>query len=461
VVHKAVARREALARVSSGKPFSVAFPTKKQASFVMNDFALRYHPELNLFSLDDNASKLLGALHPGRRSAFSPETKTTLTLVEIDELAVACLDDPADTERLRLLRRVWGAGFDVHALSDQEVKTTGEDDAWLEHRLIELEGDRAEGAHLFQSGMAAISCLALLAVQEERRFILVGPAYVDTGVIASRWSEELADFECDWLPANPTTDELEGALQKGPSLLLIELPTNPNLRLPDVPRIVELARRFDTVLAVDATIATPFNFKGLDRGFDVVMHSTSKFLGGLYDHLGGALIASNDELHQALDTARDALDLGMCANQRAILSGNMRGFEARMSTINQNAEQVVERLRACEKIDEVWYPGSANQREEALAKALLSPGRSGLLSFSLKDKGREPLRAFYDAIREPIKKGPGLGGETSLICPYVMLAHYHDTEAFLKKQELDIHSLRLSVGTEPVEEIVEALGLEA
>jgi cystathionine gamma-synthase len=120
---------------------------------------------------------------------------------------------------------------------------------------------------------------------------------------------------------------------------------------------------------------------------------------------------------------------------------------------------VAEALGGWSRIDRVSYPGVRPGRQAELADGLLRPGRSGLITFSLKEKGLEPLRWFYDAIRPPVLKGPGLGGETSLICPYVMLAHYRDSDAFLEAQGLDRHSLRLSVGVEPVDDILESLGI--
>ncbi len=171
------------------------------------------------------------------------------------------------------------------------------------------------------------------------------------------------------------------------------------------------------------------------------------------------ITASADEHLAPLRTIQETLDLGLCPHQRAILAKNMEGFEARMETINHNGRRVAEALRESPAVDEVMYPGFGSEAEASLAGALLSPGRGGLLSFSLKEKGLEPLRRFYDAIRKPVLKGPGLGGETSLICPYVMLAHYRDDPAFLESQGLDMHSLRLSVGVEPVEEILAALGV--
>jgi cystathionine gamma-synthase len=239
----------------------------------------------------------------------------------------------------------------------------------------------------------------------------------------------------------------------------VEVPSTVELLLPDVPLIAEAAARFDAILAVDATVATPYNFRGLDMDFDISIHSSSKFLGGRYDHLGGVICSRSEALLDGLRAILDALDLGMCANQRAILDQNLRGFEARMKAINANAAGVVDALRASPKIDQVRYPGIHLGKQAELASALLHPGRSGLVSFALKEKGIEPLRRFYDGVRPPLLKGPGFGGETSLLYPCTTPSRRGDIEETAVAQGLAPSALRLSVGTEPAEDILAALGV--
>lgn len=459
VPHPEVSRREALARRMSTLPFAVAFPSKQQACFIINDFVLRYRPGFNTFALSDSAFALLNELHPGRRNAFGARPSQMLHLVEVDGVQVVCLEDERDYERIKMLRRVWGTAFDVHGLAGESPSVPSpEGGPSLERAIGAWEGPRARGTVCFQSGMAAISTMALLAMHAGRRFVLIGPAYVDTGIIGSTWEDEVSGFECEWLPQHPTAAVLETTFGKGPTLLLTELPTNPQLLVPNVARIMDAAADFDVITAVDATVATPYNFKGLDHGFDLVMHSTSKFLGGHYDHLGGVVTSRSDELADKLAAICAAVDLGLCANQRAVLAHHLRGFSDRMARINRRAAQVADALEEHPAIDRVHYPGRPSDDQAALAEALLSPGRSGLLSFTLKEKGLEPLRRFYDAIRPPLLKGPGLGGEQSLICPYVMLAHYHDSRKTLEAKGLDFHGLRLSVGTESLDDILSGLG---
>jgi cystathionine gamma-synthase len=459
VAHSVIADKENLARVSTGMPFAVAFPSLKQAHFISNDYIQRYCPQRGFFSLDVSSLLFMNSIHTGRKSSRVVGDPNSLIIVEVNGVTVACLKHKRDFDRLRSLRRTWGSGFDVHDLSDIALPFDGDPEPSLVDAVCELEGESARGALFFQSGMAAISSVALLSVYLKRRFIVVGATYVDTETIANTWCDELAPLECVRLPDNVSGQALETELEKGPALVFFEMPTNPRLTVVDLPAVSSAAQKHDALVAVDGTIITPFNMRLLDRGADIVLHSSSKFLSGGLNHLGGVLTSSSKEILALLDEIKTSLDLAMCRNQQIVLLRNLEGFERRMQAINRNTEAIVSRLQASDDIAQVFYPGVVGADQENLAQALFSPGRSGLVSFLLKDGTREGLARFYDNVSAPVMKGPGFGGETSLLCPYVMLAHYHDDKAVLDKLGLDFHLIRLSVGVEPLDDIWHALRL--
>ena len=460
VPHSIVTSKERLARVSTGMPYTLAFPSLRQAHFILDDYIQRYYPKRGFFALEVNALLYMNSLHPGRKTSRIVNDTHALILVEVDGITVACLKHKRDYERLRTLRRAWGSAFDVHRLAGANLDVPHEVEAELADILCDLEGNRAQGALFFQSGMAAISAVALLTIYLNRRLILIGNAYVDTDIIGSVWPKEVKTFECSRLSEDVTKETLEAELAKGPAVVYFELPTNPTLTVVDLPIVTQLAEAQDALVAVDATIITPYNMRLFDHGVDIVLHSTSKFLSGRLDHLGGALTTSSKDLLSILSDIQTALDTGMSRNQMGILRKNIDGFKLRMETINQNTKVIIDRLLASPDVGRVFYPGLASPHQETLAATLFSPGRSGLLSFVLSDDRFEALEAFYDAISPPIMKGPGLGGETSLVCPYVMLAHFHDDKAELADKGLDFHLIRLSVGVEPVEDIWQALHLK-
>ena len=459
VAHSVVVDKERLARISTGMPFAVAFPSLRQAHFILDDFIQRYCPRRGFFSLDVAALLFMNTIHPGRKSSRVVGDPHTLILVEVDGLTVACLGRKQDYDRLRSLRRTWGSGFDVHTLAGATLDGPEAPTSELVSKIVDLEGDRACGALFFQSGMAAIASVVVLSVYLKRRFILVGPAYVDTNTIINDWGMAIGPLSCVRLPYDVTENALEAELEKGPAVLFLEMPTNPNLTVVDLPTLSKAAEKHDALVVVDGTIITPFNMRLLDHGVDIVVHSSSKFLSGRLNHLGGILSAASKELLSLLTDIQLALDLGMCRQQQLVLLEDLKGFDDRMTVINANAAVIAERLMASDDVARVFYPGLLSSEQEALASRLFTPGYSGLVSFLLKDESPEGLARFYDGVSSPVKKGPGFGGETSLLCPYVMLAHYNDDKDNLRKAGLDFHLLRLSVGTEPVDDIWQALHL--
>jgi cystathionine beta-lyase/cystathionine gamma-synthase len=461
VPHRVVTALEDEACRVSGLPHAVAFPSKRQALFVLCDFLHRTRTAAQGFSIDTALDGLIDAMFPGRGPVAQRWTDTAdAKVVEVGPLTAICTAEKADGDAIRMLRRVWGTGFDVHALAGkQAAEPAGFGEERLTDEVSLLEGPKARGALLFQSGMAAITTLVLAGLTLKRRFVLIGPAYVDTGAIASRWTAEVPGLDGAWLPGDAPLPAIEAELAKGQAIVFFELPTNPLLTVPDVDGIRAAARRHGAIIGADATIATPFNWRPLDEGLDFTVHSTSKFLGGRYNHLGGVIATPSTELLALFKKTRDALDFGMCRNQMRVLFANLAGFRPRMEAINAGAREIASRLARSPSVATVHYPGSGSNTQERLAATHLTPGRSGLISFILKDGGVEALQRFYDAVRAPVRKGLGLGGETSLVCPYVMIAHYQADPAFLVAQGLHRHLVRLSVGTEPPDEIWKGLGL--
>ncbi len=460
VSNRMVAVKEHLARIATGMPYALAFPSLRQAHFILNDFIQRYFPRRGFFAVEESALLFMNSMHPGKKSSRVVGDPSTLILVEVDGVTVACLKLQKDYERLVKLRRTWGSGFDIHKMGESAVEKTHDVQSKLKVALTDMEGRNAAGAVLFQSGMAAISSVMLASMYLKRRVIAIGSAYVDTMTIVTRWPKEIMSFHCTHLPDNFTIEMLDEELKKGPALIYFETPTNPKLLLPNVAMLLERARARDAFVVTDATIATPYNFHPLDLGFDIVLHSTTKFLSGKLNHLGGVAVSSSKEMLVILEDIAAAVDVGMCDNQAAVLLENLKGFSARMEIINNSGIELADRLRKCSKISKVYYPGFDSDEQENIASQYLAPGRSGVMSFILKDNTRGALRQFYDSVKDPVKKGPGLGGETSLLCPYIMMAHYHETEEFRKEYGFDPHLIRLSVGTEPVDDIWKALNLE-
>ncbi|MCP4901384.1 MAG: PLP-dependent transferase [bacterium] len=453
VPHKVVAQREHAACHANQRQFGVGFASEQQATFIVGDWCRRFAVQLQ-HDEPVETKLLLDRIHQGRTVPSVWANEIHYRLQESDGIAVACISDPEAMEQLKLLRRVWGVGFDVHKLAGKDVaRVQGDVSTQVRERLTVLEGRPSAHTLLFQSGMAAISAALIAAATLGRRVILVGQGYVDSGLIVRDWGEQIDGFETRWLALDEVGQRLETELRVGPAMIFLEVPSSPLLTIPDIYRIRQLAEKHDAWLATDATVATPYSWHPLTDGFDMVIHSTSKFLNGKLNHLGGAAVGTRKELMRQMAKIRSVAGLGMCDNQSSVLAVNLSGFSERMAAINANGREIADRLRGSPEIGQVFYPGFQGPQQERLADQIFGNRCGGLISFTVRDDSLEALRTFYDRVGLPFGKGPSLGAERSLICPYVMLAHYHESRAFLESQGLPFHLLRISVGVEPVDEI--------
>ena len=226
-----------------------------------------------------------------------------------------------------------------------------------------------------------------------------------------------------------------------------------------------MANEHDVPVIIDSTIATPYNLQPFEYGVDVIIHSTTKFLNGRNNHLGGAVLVKDKTWIKTLTSLQNRLKLGMDNNEAEILATNLMQFEARMQKINDNGQKVAEFLASHDKIGRVWYPGlSSNPHYTACKKYMKQAG--GVLSFVVKPSDYRTAETFYDHVDLPILKGPSLGSEQTLLMAYTILAHYDLIQRNPKKLSqmgLDPYLFRLSVGCEPFIEIIGSLdhGLDA
>jgi cystathionine beta-lyase/cystathionine gamma-synthase len=143
-------------------------------------------------------------------------------------------------------------------------------------------------------------------------------------------------------------------------------------------------------------------------------------------------------------------------NDMKVLYRNLRNFEKRMKLINENTKVIANFLYNHDSIEKVYYPSLEGNPYHFLMKKYLKAG-SGLISFVLRNSNKENAERFYDNIISPILKGPSLGSEKTLLSPYVIMAHYEDSKEELARLGFGFYLMRLSVGVEPVERIINSL----
>ncbi len=326
----------------------------------------------------------------------------------------------------------------------------------LKSRLSELEKSKTEHCFLYPTGMAAIftSIYSLFSIKRPK-FIALGSLYVDTLRILERWPENYTLSKTSFIRKD-IIENLENSVDESTAGIIVEIPSNPLIELVDIEKILEIAHSKGVKVIVDNTIATPYNFNPFDYGVDIIVHSTTKFLNGKNNHIGGVIFVNSDEISDNIREFNNLTNLDMNPFDKRTLNRNLRKFEQRMKKINQNSEEVAKFLSQHKAVGNVYYPTLKDNPNYGFFEKYLSGG-SGLLSFTLKESSAENASKFYDNVLNPILKGPSLGSEKTLLSPYVIMAHYNDSEEKLEQLGFDFYLMRISVGIEPVDKIIKSL----
>ncbi|MGA8840378.1 MAG: cystathionine gamma-synthase [Candidatus Aquilonibacter sp.] len=322
----------------------------------------------------------------------------------------------------------------------------------LEKQLASLEG----GAHgyAFASGMAATAAVLNLLSAGDHAVVtddLYGGTYRLFSRVLNRYGLEFTYVDMSDVAA------VRAAVRPNTKLFWLETPTNPLLKLIDIAalRHVADAAPGDIVVAVDNTFATPYFQQPLALGADVVVHSTTKYIGGHSDVVGGVAITNDDAIADVIKFHQNA-EGGIPGPHDAWLT--MRGAKTlalRMQAHARNAQAVAEFLEAHPEVDRVYYPGLPSHPQHALAKRQMS-GFGGMVSFVLKGP---PSRGLDFAHRlRFFSLAESLGGVESLICHPARMTHGSIPKEDRERRGVTDGLLRLSVGIEDIEDLLDDLG---
>ena len=321
----------------------------------------------------------------------------------------------------------------------------------LEVALAAME--EGEAALSFGSGMAAVYA-ALLAAGVKNRTSLVA-AYDIYGATYAICARLLPDMGVKTQFVDVT--DLEGLgktlSETRPVAIILETISNPLMKVADVPTICRMAHRVGTRVIVDNTFATPVLFKPLEHGVDFSVHSTTKYIGGHGDVLGGAIICSMENRAKLYEIIK-------------MTGGNLGPFEAwlthrgiktlplRMRQHCSNAGKVARWLESNPRIAKVNYPGLPSHPQHELAKRLFPEGLfGGMISFEIKGAAKEQVFRFMEAL-EMIIPATTLGDVYSLVLYPPMSSHRALTPEERAKVGISDRLIRLSVGIEEASEII-------
>ena len=318
----------------------------------------------------------------------------------------------------------------------------------LEKQLASLEN--AEYGYAFSSGMAATAAVLNLLSAGDHAIVtddLYGGTYRLFSRVLNRYGLEFTYVDMSDL------DAVRKAIRPNTKLFWIETPTNPLLKLIDIKAIVAM-RAPGSVVVVDNTFASPYFQQPLGLGADVVVHSTTKYIGGHSDVVGGVAITNNAEIADVIKFHQNAVG-GVPGPHDAWLT--MRGAKTlalRMREHAHNAQIVAAFLEAHPEVERVYYPGLTSHPQHELAKRQMS-GFGGMVSFVLKGPQSRALdfahRLRYFSLAE------SLGGVESLICHPARMTHGSIPKEDRERRGVTDGLLRLSVGIEDADDLVDDL----
>ncbi|MBK7958969.1 MAG: PLP-dependent transferase [Bacteroidetes bacterium] len=317
----------------------------------------------------------------------------------------------------------------------------------LETTLASLE--HAKHATIFSSGLGAITGI-ISTVKAGDKVMASNDLYGGTYRIFTRvFSQYNVLFETINMQ---DLEEVKAKLSEKPKFIIIESPTNPLLGIADIAAITAMAKENGVMTVVDNTFASSYFQNPLLLGADVVMHSTTKYIGGHSDTIGGVLMTNDDALKEKFDFARMAIGLNPSPFDAWLTTRSIKTLGIRMERHAANAMKVAEFLEAHPKVKKVYYPGLPSHKNHEVAKKQMR-GYSGIVSVEF-NFDLEKTKALISNLKI-FSLAESLGGVESLVDHPATMTHASIPKAEREKIGLSDGLVRFSVGIEDIEDIIQ------
>ncbi len=324
----------------------------------------------------------------------------------------------------------------------------------LESKLASLENSKF--CLTFSSGMSAISTTLLSLVKPNSIIISFDDIYSVTKKIFEQFFIEynIKVIYFDFSEINSIEEFLNENLNENVSIIYLESPTNPLLKITDIKKIVSISKKLNNSVKIifDNTFLSPYFYNPLNDGVDVVVHSLTKYINGHSDVIAGAIMTNNQELFYLIKRYRNMLGGALSPFDSYLIIRGLKTLALRMEKHQQNAMILADYLKKHPKVKKVLYPGLKEHKNHEIIKNY-AKGFGGVISFEL-DLDNFKIKKFLSNLKL-ISNAVSLGGVESLIC-----VPYFSTHKDVKDKEkigITPNLVRLSVGIEEPQDLIQDL----
>ena len=318
----------------------------------------------------------------------------------------------------------------------------------LEEKLAALDG--AKYGLAFSSGLAAASTVIISLLKAGDNVIGFDDLYGGTRRLLSN---VFVNFDISATYVDATKPEnIENAITPKSKLIWIESPTNPLMKLADIKAIAQIAHKHGLILVVDNTFLSPYFQRPLDLGADIVVYSTTKYIGGHSDVLGGSVVLNNDDYYKKLAYNQNAVGAVLSPFDSYLTLRGAKTLAVRMQQHQKNALALAEFLESSPKVKHVNFPLLKSHPQHALAEAQ-SSGSSGIFSFELVGT-LDDAQNFLSKLKL-FATAESLGGVESLIEIPAIMTHASVPKEVREQNGISDTLIRVSAGIEDTEDLVE------
>jgi cystathionine beta-lyase len=314
-------------------------------------------------------------------------------------------------------------------------------------KISELE--HGEAGLIFSSGMAAVSTILFTYLHNGDHAVFQKGLYGGTFNMVTK---EIEKFGIRYdITSDNEISSFEKLIRPETRLIYIETPSNPLIAITDIRGVASMTKAHNLISVADNTFASPVNQTPIDFGIDIVLHSATKYLGGHHDICAGAAVSTKEKI---LEIRKMSFSLGGSLNAWTcyMLERSIKTLAVRVKCQNDNAMKIAEFLSGHEGIDRVYYPGLASHPGHEIASRQMS-GFGGMLSFEVRNQ--DPV--LFQKKLKLIRPAVSLGGVDTIICSSVLTSHRHLTSEEREREGIRNNLLRLSVGIEDPDDLIEDL----